>query len=33
VDGDVVTECNARVALPGDVDDNPWKRRRDRWKP
>ena len=33
VDGAVVTECSARVALPGDADENPWSRRGERWKP
>lgn len=27
------TECRARVALPVDTNDNPWKRKGDRWKP
>ena len=29
----VVTQCSARIALPTDADDNPWKRSGDRWKP
>ncbi|MCG8592254.1 MAG: hypothetical protein MJE66_23420 [Proteobacteria bacterium] len=29
----VATECTARVALPVDADDNPWKRRGDAWRP
>ena len=33
VDGEVVNECRARVALPVDETDNPWKRRGERWKP
>src|ERR1700722_13932053 len=33
VDGDVKSTCTARVALPMDDDDNPWRRRQDRWKP
>ena len=33
VGGTPVTECSARVALPRDEDDNPWTRRRDRWRP
>lgn len=27
------TTCTARVALPTTVDDNPWRRRGDAWKP
>ncbi len=33
VDGKVATACKARVALPKDEDDNPWKRKGDQWKP
>ena len=33
VDGDMKTDCSARIALPVDDDDNPWTRRGDRWKP
>ena len=33
VDGDVKTECTARIALPKTDDDNPWTRRGDDWKP
>lgn len=33
VDGEVSTACNARVALPKDEEDNPWKRRGEQWKP
>jgi hypothetical protein len=33
VDGDVKTECAARIALPSGPDDNPWDRRADRWIP
>lgn len=29
----VSTECQARVAVPVDADDNPWQRRGERWKP
>ena len=29
----VVTACSARVALPANEADNPWKRRGERWKP
>jgi len=28
-----VTDCSARVAVPVDDDDNPWKRKGDDWKP
>jgi acyl dehydratase len=28
-----VTECSARVAIPAEEGDNPWKRKGDRWKP
>jgi hydroxyacyl-ACP dehydratase HTD2-like protein with hotdog domain len=33
VDGDVKTSCVARIALPTDETDNPWRRRGDRWTP
>jgi acyl dehydratase len=33
VDGDVKTSCTARVALPRDPDDNPWRRHGDQWIP
>ena len=33
VDGDVKTTCTARVAVPTDDDDNPWRRRGDQWTP
>ena len=33
VGGSVVTGCTARVALPKDEDDNPWKRKGDDWRP
>lgn len=33
VDGELKTECTARVALPVDAQDNPWERRGDRWVP
>ncbi len=29
----VATECDARVAVPLDGNDNPWQRRGERWKP
>ena len=33
VDGDVKTTCTARIALPTDPTDNPWRRRGDQWRP
>jgi hypothetical protein len=33
VDGDVKTECLARIAIPTSDDDNPWIRRAERWVP
>ena len=33
VGDNVVTGCTARMALPRDVDDNPWQRKGDDWKP
>jgi acyl dehydratase len=33
VDEKPVTDCTARIALPVDADDNPWKRSGDDWKP
>ena len=33
VEDQTVTDCTVRVALPGDENDNPWKRRGDEWKP
>jgi len=29
----VATTCRARIALPADRGDNPWKRRGDEWRP
>lgn len=29
----VCTGCSARVALPSDADDNPWRRKGADWKP
>ena len=29
----VVTTCSVKVAIPLDADDNPWKRKLDRWQP
>jgi acyl dehydratase len=28
-----VTDCSARMALPVDEQDNPWKRKGEAWKP
>ena len=33
VDGDLKTDCTARVALPVSADDNPWRRSGDQWIP
>ena len=33
VGGDVKTTCTARLALPRSVDDNPWARSGDAWRP
>jgi acyl dehydratase len=33
VDDDLKTDCTARLALPVDQQDNPWKRRGDEWQP
>jgi acyl dehydratase len=33
VDGDLKTDCTARIALPTTDDDNPWTRRGDQWTP
>lgn len=27
------TTCRARIAVPVDAGDNPWRRRGDQWKP
>src|ERR1700710_1176374 len=32
VDGDLMTDCTARIALPTTDDDNPWTRRANQWK-
>lgn len=32
-DGRTCTTCAARVALPTDRNDNPWRRSGDRWRP
>ena len=33
VQGEVATECQARVAIPADENDNPWLRKGQRWQP
>jgi hypothetical protein len=33
VDGEVATECTARIAVPVDADDDPWDRHGDDWRP
>jgi len=33
VEDELKTDCTARVALPTSIDDNPWRRRGDTWKP
>jgi acyl dehydratase len=33
VRGDAATTCTARIALPADERDNPWRRRGNAWKP
>ena len=33
VNGELKTDCTARLALPANDDDNPWTRRGDQWKP
>ena len=33
VGGEIRTECWARVAVPGNDDDNPWKRKGKSWQP
>jgi acyl dehydratase len=33
VDGELATECTARIAVPRDDDDDPWQRRGDDWRP
>ncbi len=33
VDGEVATECTARIAVPTSADDDPWQRRGDDWRP
>lgn len=33
VDGELMTDCTVRVALPTDHNDHPWRRRGDQWNP
>ncbi|HEY8218207.1 MAG TPA: hypothetical protein VIH82_13805 [Acidimicrobiia bacterium] len=33
VDGEAMTECAVRVAVPVSAGDNPWARHGDAWKP
>ncbi len=33
VDGELATECTARIAIPREADDNPWARDPSSWKP
>jgi hypothetical protein len=33
VDGEVATECSARIAIPTEEGDNPWARDATSWKP
>ena len=33
VDGDLKTDCTARIALPTHNGDNPWTRKGDQWIP
>jgi acyl dehydratase len=33
VGGEVSTSCQARVAIPKDSNDNPWRRKGAHWKP
>ena len=33
VGGRVCSTCTARIALPVDDNDNPWRRRGDQWQP
>jgi acyl dehydratase len=33
VDGDVKTNCTARLAVPAGEGDNPWRRRAEQWRP
>ena len=33
VEGNPMTTCTARIALPADEADNPWQRRGEQWHP
>ena len=33
VDGELATECTARIAIPKEAGDNPWGRDPSSWKP
>ncbi len=33
VEGATKSSCTARIAVPVDDDDNPWRRTGERWKP
>ena len=33
VDGEIATECTARIAIPTSEDDDPWARRGEDWRP
>ena len=33
VDGELATECAARIAIPKEAEDNPWTRDATSWKP
>jgi acyl dehydratase len=33
VEDRIATQCSARVAIPSQPGDNPWKRRGDDWRP
>ena len=33
VGDEIATECTARVAIPADENDNPWKRHGEQWRP
>ena len=33
LEGEIATECTARIAVPVDTDDDPWRRRGDDWRP
>jgi hypothetical protein len=33
VEGELATECTARIAIPRSPDDDPWARTGDDWRP